>query len=93
MARNWPLSMVVIATTTIVAQSHFANPVNITMYGLRPKNITGLDNKDTGNPSGDLLFFFMAKLMVWFFTILFLLFVTANHWSIQKLKHSVQRTQ
>ena len=84
------IRMLVIASTTIVAQSRFANPVNITMYGLRPKNITGLDNKDTGNPSGDLFFFFSAKLMV---IESYFLLLTANHWNIQKSKHSVQRTQ
>ena len=56
--------LVLPAIVAIVAQSRFTNPVNFTMYGLRPQNITGLDNKDTGNPAGDLLFFFLAKLMV-----------------------------
>ena len=33
------------------------DPVELTVYGLRPLNLTGLVNKNTGDPAGDLFFY------------------------------------
>jgi hypothetical protein len=48
----------------LAASASSLAPQNITLYGLRPYNLTGLDDKDTGNANGDMLFYFMGDLMM-----------------------------